>query len=61
MAMPPTASIAPNQKEPRRNLMRLLKEGGNPALTAFTPRELIEELRFRGYKGKLEYTKTITL
>lgn len=35
--------------------------GGNPALADFTPRELIEELRARGYKGTLEYTKTITL
>lgn len=34
---------------------------GNPALATFTPRELIEELRARGYKGTLEYTKTITL
>ena len=39
-----------------------LKEGkGNPALADFTPRELIEELRARGYKGTLEFTKTITL
>lgn len=35
--------------------------GGNPALADFTPRELIEELRARGYKGTLELTKTITL
>lgn len=35
--------------------------GGNPALADFTPRELIEELRARGYKGTLEYTKTIIL
>ena len=33
----------------------------NPALADFTPRELIEELRARGFKGTLEFTKTITL
>lgn len=37
------------------------KRGGNPKLADISPRELIEELRFRGYKGTLEYTKTITL
>lgn len=37
------------------------KREGNPDLANFTPRELIEELRKRGYKGTLEYTKTITL
>lgn len=37
------------------------KGGDNPALADFTPRELIEELRARGYKGQLEFTKTITL
>ena len=40
---------------------RIVKGGGNPKLANFTPRELIEELRTRGYKGTLEYTKTITL
>lgn len=33
----------------------------NPALEKFTPRELIEELRARGYKGELQYTKIIKL
>lgn len=32
----------------------------NP-LSAFKPRELIEELRKRGYRGKLQYVYEITL
>lgn len=44
-----------------KNRMRKTNTGGNPDLANFTPRELIEELRARGYKGTLEYTKTITL
>ena len=35
--------------------------GGNHELSNFTPRQLIEELRARGYKGKLIYTKEITV
>lgn len=35
--------------------------GGNPMLKDFTPRQLIEELKARGYKGKLYYTNEIVL
>lgn len=35
--------------------------GGNPALKDFTPRELIEELRSRGYSGKLTITREINV
>lgn len=33
----------------------------NSELSKFTPRELIEELRARGYKGTLTFTKQIVL
>ena len=40
---------------------KIIKGGGNPKLADITPRELIEELRFRGYTGILKYTKEIIL
>ena len=51
------------QKEINRNLKRKKKlfGGGNPELSRFTPRQLMEELRARGYTGELKYIQTINL
>ena len=47
----------PQQKVPQ------IGGGGkvNPELAAFTPRQLMEELKARGYTGELKYTQTIKL
>lgn len=37
------------------------QSGQSEALAKFTPRELIEELKARGYKGTLTYTVVKTL
>ena len=34
---------------------------GNPKLAEFTPRELMEELRARGYHGTLEYVQKYSI
>lgn len=48
------------RNESRRNL-KIEWGGGNSELARFTPRELIEELRARGYKGKLYVTREIEI
>lgn len=37
------------------------KKDGNPLLASFNPRELIAELKARGYSGTLEYTYKISV
>lgn len=34
-------------------------EGGNSALAGFKPRELMDELRARGYHGELKITQSV--
>lgn len=36
-------------------------KGSNPELLKFTPRELMDELRARGYHGQLEYVQRHTI
>lgn len=38
-----------------------MSQQGNPALKGFTPRELIEELRFRGYRGELIFEQKVKI
>lgn len=37
------------------------KKDSNPDLVSFTPRQLIEELKIRGYKGTLTFEQRIIL
>lgn len=48
-------------KKPMQMGGKLTKAFTNPDLAKFKPRELIEELKARGYKGTLTYEQVITL
>lgn len=40
---------------------KMNKVYSNPELAKFTPRELMQELKSRGYTGELKYIQTISL
>lgn len=54
--------LSKRQKEKKTsNSMKGGNENSNPLLKDFTPRELIQELRIRGYKGELTFIQTIKI
>ena len=52
---------ARNRKKTPGGGGNLKKIYSNPELAKFSPRELIAELKARGYTGELKYTQTISL
>lgn len=57
----PTCKKCVNEKIKKTKLFKETTGSTNTELAKFTPRELIEELKSRGYKGKLYVTRTIEL
>lgn len=53
-------AYAKNRKKPTGG-GKMNKVFTNPDLSGFTPRELILELKARGYTGELKYIQTINL
>lgn len=42
-------------------IVRDAKGGGNPELAKFSNRDLLEEVKFRGYKGTLQIVREIVI
>ena len=45
----------------KRDRLKRTNKNCNPELAQFTPRQLIEELRLRGYTGEIQYVQKIKL
>lgn len=56
-----TCNKCVSEKIKKTKLFKETTGSTNSELAKFTPRELIEELKSRGYKGKLYVTRTIEL
>lgn len=49
------------KKDPNNRILNSISSTGDSPLSKFTPRELMAELKRRGYDGELTYTSRITL
>ena len=62
-----TCKKCKSEHDKLRNLLKKEAQAGihkvfvNPDLAKFTPRQLIEELRGRGYTGELKYVQVIKI